>query len=177
MTLDPEWSALVVSIPEAEPVVGELRRRHDSSAAMGVDAHVTILFPFLAPAVIDEAELSRLAALYAGVEAFAARFATVGRFPGVLYLTPEPAVRWRALLVATWGAYPAYPPYEGIHDVVVPHLTVGEVEDPVARELEAEIAPGLPIDAAVSHVTLIASRGGPASVIAEFPLAAASGAR
>ena len=138
---------------------------------------MTVLFPFLEPAAIDDAELGRLEALYAGVAAFDARFAGVGRFPGVLYVAPEPAARWRALLAATWDAYPTHPPYGGIHDEVTPHLTVGEVSGSLASQLEQELAPRLPIEAAVSHVTLIAARGGPSSVVAEFPLAAPPGSR
>ena len=172
MSWDPEWSALVVFVPEAEPVVGEYRRRHDTSAAMGVAAHVTVLFPFVKPDSIDDGLLAALADLYADVPAFEARVRSIGRFPGVVYLTPEPAERWRALLAATSEAYPHLPPYEGVHDEVIPHLTVGEVDDPIASALERALAPRLPIAAAVTHIALIAAHGGPSEVVAEFPLAA-----
>jgi hypothetical protein len=43
-------SAVVVPVPEAEPRVGALRTALDPSAALGVPAHVTILYPFVAPA-------------------------------------------------------------------------------------------------------------------------------
>src|SRR6185312_14804244 len=50
----PRRTALIVAVPEAETAVGALRREHDSSAALGVPAHVTILFPFLPPERVDQ---------------------------------------------------------------------------------------------------------------------------
>ena len=38
-------SAVVIPVPEAEPLVGELRLEHDPAAAAGVPAHVTLLSP------------------------------------------------------------------------------------------------------------------------------------
>ncbi|HEV8561156.1 MAG TPA: hypothetical protein VGR06_32930 [Actinophytocola sp.] len=46
-------SALIVAVPEAEPVVGRHRRDLDHSAQWGVPAHVTVLYPFASPARID----------------------------------------------------------------------------------------------------------------------------
>ena len=40
-------SALVILVPEAEPVVGRLRQRYDPSAAVGMPAHITLNYPFL----------------------------------------------------------------------------------------------------------------------------------
>jgi hypothetical protein len=40
-------SALVV--PEAEPLVKPFRDRYDPSAAAGVPAHITLLYPFKQP--------------------------------------------------------------------------------------------------------------------------------
>ena len=40
-------SALVVAVPDAEPVVGHLMLRLDANAVLGVPAHVTVLFPFV----------------------------------------------------------------------------------------------------------------------------------
>lgn len=39
-------SALVVLVPEAEALVKSFRDRHDPSAAAGVPAHITLLYPF-----------------------------------------------------------------------------------------------------------------------------------
>ena len=42
-------SALIIAVPEAEPLVKALRERFDWSAAQGVPAHITILYPFIPP--------------------------------------------------------------------------------------------------------------------------------
>ena len=39
-------TALVIAVPEAEPVVGRLRSLYDEADTTGVPAHVTLLFPF-----------------------------------------------------------------------------------------------------------------------------------
>ena len=57
-------TALIIEVPEAEPAVGALRLAHDSSAARGVPAHVTILSPFADGAVVDEARLAELFARF-----------------------------------------------------------------------------------------------------------------
>ena len=42
-------SALVVLVPEAEGVVKPFRDLHDPSAAAGMPAHITLLYPFKHP--------------------------------------------------------------------------------------------------------------------------------
>ena len=42
-------SALLVAVPAAEPAVAAHRSRLDTSAAVGVPAHITVLYPFLPP--------------------------------------------------------------------------------------------------------------------------------
>jgi 2'-5' RNA ligase len=116
-------TALVIPVPEAEPYVARLRLLHDPSAALGVPAHVTVLFPFAPPDEVDEAGVAELTAAHA---AFAFELASVRCFGDeVTYLAPEPAAPFSALTDDAAARWPAYPPYEGVHDVVIPHLTVG----------------------------------------------------
>jgi hypothetical protein len=67
-------SALLLLVPAAEPVVGEHRARFDASARDGVPAHLTVLYPFLPPALIDDTVLASLIALFAGYPAFGSRW-------------------------------------------------------------------------------------------------------
>ena len=53
-------TALMFAVPEAEAAVGAIRLAHDWSAARGVPAHVTLLFPFAPPDEVDEAALRDL---------------------------------------------------------------------------------------------------------------------
>src|SRR5712675_2883024 len=55
-------SALIVRVPAAEPHVSGLRARFDPAAALGVPAHVTVLYPFVPPDRITAAVLARVRA-------------------------------------------------------------------------------------------------------------------
>ena len=118
-------TALVVLVPDAEPVVAEHRLRHDPAAADGVPAHVTVLYPFRAE--VDDATAAAVAAIAAAVPAFDATFRTTARFPGVvLYLDPEPAAPFRELIARCTAAFPDCPPYGGTIPDPIPHLTVAD---------------------------------------------------
>jgi 2'-5' RNA ligase len=138
-------TALIVVVPEAEPAVGALRLACDSSARLGVPAHITILFPFADTADLDE---QAVAELIASFPAFAFELDSVERFDnGLVWLHPEPSAPFTTLVEAVWRRFPEYPPYEGAHDVVIPHLTVSET--PVDVDVP------LPIEARARGVTLI----------------------
>lgn len=167
-------SALVVTVPEAEPAVGAHRAELDASAAFGVPAHVTVLFPFLPPERLDGAALADVAGIVAAVPAFDLTLARVDWFGDrVVWLAPEPAEPFRALTLALWRRYPEAPPYAGAHTGVIPHLTIGH-DAPRERlaAAAADVAAGLPIAARVETVRLIA-RGSPGEqwrTLRELPL-------
>jgi hypothetical protein len=79
-------SALIVEVPAAEPAVARRRERLDSSAPLGVPAHITVLYPFLPPGAIGPAVLGDLGRLFA---AAGARWVRAAVFP--LAGDPEPA--------------------------------------------------------------------------------------
>jgi hypothetical protein len=138
-------TALIVPVPEADPHIAGLRVAHDSSAALGVPAHVTILFPFFDVGDVDEAAV---ADLISGFPAFDFELDRVDRFPdGTTWLHPSPSLPFVDLTAAVWQRWPERPPYEGLHDEVIPHLTIGET--PIDVQLE------LPIAARARQVTLI----------------------
>jgi 2'-5' RNA ligase len=149
-------TALIVAVPEAEPLVGEWRAKHDRSAQHGVPAHITLLFPFMPAEEVDEQVLDDLHELFASQPALTFRLPRVARFPDVAWLAPEPAEPFEALTELIVSRYPDYPPYEGIHDVVIPHLTVAEGGPLLQDEVEAALTPSLPLEAESREVTLIA---------------------
>ncbi len=51
-------SAVLVPVPEAERVVSRHRIRLDPAAELGVPAHVTVLYPFVAPPAITATTLA-----------------------------------------------------------------------------------------------------------------------
>ena len=116
-----------VIVPVQVPVaVNRLRDRMDPSAAQGVPAHVTLLYPFMAPEQLKEDVRRRVEEIVAAEPVFPFALTSVERWPNVVYLTPEPDAPFRRLTRALAAAFPDYPPYEGAHSEVVPHLTVAQ---------------------------------------------------
>jgi 2'-5' RNA ligase len=155
-------SALIVAVPEAEPLVGRFRERYDTSAAVGVPAHVTLLYPFLPPEAIGPSDLAALTTLFASARPFDLVFRRCARFePKVLWLAPEPDAPLRDLMRRLFARWPECPPYAGTiaPDAVTPHLTVSDsiVGDHLDR-LDLAVAGGLPIAARVTAALLIENR-------------------
>ncbi len=118
-------SAVVVRLP-VPPALGRLRRRWDWGAGVGVPSHVTILFPFLPAARLDADVRRTMCEIAAAHGPFEVGFSRVGRFPGVVYLAPEPAEPFARLTAALVASFPEFPPYGGRFDEVIPHLTITE---------------------------------------------------
>lgn len=129
-------SALIIKVPEAEPLVGALRDRFDPVARLGVPAHVTILYPFMAPAIITPTVLHSLGMIASATRAFDFRFRATGRFPDTLYLAPTPTRDFIALTIRVAEAFPEFPPYGGKFDTIAPHLTVARGEESQLHGLE-----------------------------------------
>lgn len=145
---------MLVAVPEAEPVVGEWRRRYTLDAPAGIPAHVTILFPFVEPARLAEVE-ERLAELVAGTAAFELTFPRIARWPELVYLEPEPAGPFTALTHAIEREWPDHPPYGGAHETIVPHLTVAESGDSALLDrIATDVAPRLPIATHVREASM-----------------------
>jgi len=158
-------------VPEAAPLVSHWRDRLDPYAAVGIPAHVTVLAPFLDTGRIGAAELAALHGLFAACPAFDVTFPRCARFPGVLYLAPEPAGPFRALTGAVAARWPETPPYGGRFPDVVPHLTVAYSEDRSALDrVEAGLAGGLPARARIASAQLLANDQGRWTELASFRL-------
>ena len=136
-------TAFVVAVPEAEPLVAALRSRFDPSAAADVPAHITVLYPFMPPAQLTPQVLARAADALRGAGPFSFALARVRRFPGVLYLAPEPSAPFVAMTEALVQAFPAFPPFGGVHDRIVPHLTVAQGDEPTLQQADAELRAAL----------------------------------
>jgi 2'-5' RNA ligase len=164
-------TALIVAVPEAEPLVGEWRAKHDWSAQHGVPAHITLLFPFVPAEEVDEQLIGDLLDLFGSLPGFSFRLPRVVRFPEVAWLAPEPAEPFKGLTALIVSLYPAYLPYEGIHADTIPHLTVAEGGPALQHEVDAALTPSLPIEAEAREVTLfIEDESGQWTVGRRFPL-------
>jgi 2'-5' RNA ligase len=167
-------SALIIEVPEAEAAVRQHRDLLDDSASLGVPAHITVLFPFMPPQAIDDAVSGVLARLFAAVGRFGFRLDRTDWFGDeVLWLGPRDPGPFRALTERVCAAFPAFRPYEGQFEEVVPHLTVGDRRPlEVLRAAENAVQAWLPIEATAGAVTLMAQQvpGGRWSATATFSL-------
>lgn len=170
-------AALVVLVPELDPLVGRFRLAHDPSAALGVPAHVTINYPFIPAMTGDPGVDRKLKALFAGAEPFTFSFDRIARLPHLLYLPPEPVEPFREIIELVAERFPDSPPYGGQHRTVIPHLTLADTDDDsVLEAVEAELAlllhPLFPIHSHANHIWLIDNSSGSWQHLAAFPLGA-----
>lgn len=152
-TADP-ISGVIVRISLPAPLE-RIRRRHDLAAGAGAPAHVTLLFPFVPVAGLRPEVRRDLAEVAAGFEPFDVRFERVGRFPGIVYLAPEPAAPFAALTAAIAERFPAYPPYGGVFAEVIPHLTLTESETAPLDDIAATAERNLPFVRRAASVVLL----------------------
>lgn len=156
-------TALILPVPEADPVVQTWRARFDKHAAQGVPAHITLLTPFL-PLAAARAALPQLRSILGGQPPrFSLRVMT--RWDGLAVLCPEPSAwfsRVSQSLCRRWGLLP----YGGKHgDSAEPHLTVayGAEVPAITRArfdaIEQDISRHLPLSCVGRQVQLLAHDG------------------
>jgi hypothetical protein len=171
-------TALVVVVPEADPLVATFRALHHRAAVeRRVPPHVTVLVPFVPPELVDEQLRADVRAHAAALGAFDAELRRVATFSGHVWLAPTPRERFVELIRQIYWRFPDYPPYGGDHPEPEPHLTVGQAESPaelpaLAAAAERQLAPGLPLRFRVDALTLLAEGAdGVWRTIEAFPLA------
>jgi len=155
-----DYSGLIVPLPDLEPVVGEWRACYDAEF-VDTPAHVTVLFPWIPPGSLTEADLDAVGQLARSWQPFEVCFARFGDFQtfedaGVHYLAPEPADPFLALTDDVCAVWPEYPPYEGAFAEVVPHLTVSSSADAEqAAELRAAVEALLPVRTVAAELVVV----------------------
>lgn len=142
-------SAFIVPVPQAEPLVGDLRRRFDATAALGVPAHITVLVPFMDPRQITPEVLEQAQRALDRVAAFSFSLGAAARFPATAYVAPEPPGPFVRMNEALVEAFPDFQPYGGEHQEIVPHLTVADGNASEATEATAELQARLDASGAV----------------------------
>ncbi|MGZ4699451.1 MAG: 2'-5' RNA ligase family protein, partial [Oryzihumus sp.] len=117
--------------------------------------------------------LADLAAICRRVGSVQVTFRRTGWFDGadVLWLDPEPAAPFVSLTGAIAARWPEAQPYGGVHDEVVPHLTVAEAAPAAEVErMQDELAAALPLRSVVDHAWLYAFDGLAWSPVWALPL-------
>jgi len=158
-------SALVVFVPEAESLLSRIRKTHEYLASLVMPAHITLLYPFKDPDKIDKAVRQALTRYFRTIPRFRFSLTRTGRFPGVLYLVPEPSEPFLHLIEGLCNLYPEHPPYGGAYARVLPHLTVAEAPDEdqlreITTAFKRDCAGVLPVEVSVSEVWLVVNREG-----------------
>jgi len=131
--------------------------------------HLTVLDPFVPSFGLDATVLAGVREVVAEFDPFSYELVRVQRFPGVLYLAPEPAEPFIAIIEALWRRFPEHPPYGGAFDAVVPHVTLALGEEPPG--LADYVAERLPLSGSVNEVELrMEDSSGRWGVAERFPL-------
>ena len=176
MSGDPARTALVVVADAAEETLAPWRRRYNASAVeRRIPSHVTILFPLVPAAEVDDELLSDLRGLYAPLAPFAYALSRIETFPGVAWLAPDPATPFDTLIERTRAAFPDRPPYGDQALEPVPHCTVGVTGDAQAleamvRALRSGLRSATPIRCDATAVSLLQEHAdGTWSTRATFP--------
>jgi len=138
--------AIVVPFEGLAPVVDDLRERTCASKpSHGMPPHVTLLYP--APGDVDA--IGEVLVTFA---AFDVVFARLDRFPGTVWLAPEPAEPFVRVTEALVRRFPEHRPYDGAFTEIVPHLTVAQsaFDDAVSS-----VEPSLPLRLRVERAVLL----------------------
>ena len=118
-------SALVVPVSLPRRLERE-RRLHVSVAALGVPAHLTLLYPFVAPADLTNRDRLRIASILKRHPGFDFQLGRIRAWPTALYLDVRPVAPFARLVEALVAAYPAWVPYGGAFPYL-PHVTVADL--------------------------------------------------
>ncbi|MGH3009573.1 MAG: 2'-5' RNA ligase family protein [Gaiellaceae bacterium] len=137
----PPEHALVVPFPGLVEPVG---------IANDLPPHVTVLFPC-------PDDVSAIGDVLAPFGAFDVTFARLERFPGTLWLAPEPGEPFVAMTEAMVERWPDHQPYGGSFDTIVPHLSVAQGQ---LDETETLLEPLLPLRSRAESVVLYERAGG-----------------
>ena len=127
----------------------------DDKPSIGVPAHITLIFPFVPTAQLNQPTVTSLTQILRDTAPFEFELGAAARFPTTLYLAPEPSAAFVRLTEAIVRRFPEYPPYGGAFDNIVPHLTVAHGNDAVMDEAEADLQSSLPIKSIAREALLL----------------------
>ncbi|UPG93064.1 2'-5' RNA ligase family protein [Luteibacter aegosomatissinici] len=135
-------------VPDAEPLVGDLRARLDPASKLGLGAHFTLLYPFHDTVEITPAHLASLREVGRRHAALAFSLERVGAFPSTVWLAPDPDEAIIQLANELEATFSGRPKVGREFNAFVPHLSVARNlrraadRDAVVRTLEDRLAGG-----------------------------------
>ncbi len=149
-------SGLVIPVPEADELLSSVAEEYPSAVREGVPAHVSVLYPFVPVAEIDDSAIETLTGLFRARPPLSVRFGSCHREEGFVFLRPEPVDGVAELTAGARRHWPEVVPYEGAHGAVEPHLTVTmKQSSDTAAAIERDTAEWLPIAAELREAWLV----------------------
>ena len=117
------------------PSLERLRRSSVGDAVDGLPAHITLLYPFVAPDRLDQDVREELQAVVAPLATLGYELTGPARWPDTVFAAVEPARPFVELQAALAADFPAFPIYgRDAAFEFVPHVTIAEgaaADDPV----------------------------------------------
>ena len=144
--------AIKVRLP---PDLERFRVTNVGNAALGVPAHITLIYPFAPADRLDARVRVAVAAALSGHPTFEFALSAAQRWPGVLYLPVTPVEPFEAIVRSLVAAFPDHLPSAGEFPYI-PHVTIAEGEHRVLARLRAPSKPAPAESQLVTRVLLIA---------------------
>src|SRR5579862_7268647 len=113
-------TTLLLPVPNLPRALCSLRNQWDPTARQKLPPHVTASYPYLHESRVNAEVIAELRDCCLEHDAIDVSFARTARFPGVLYLAPDPAEPFLALTEEFTRRWPECPPYGGAYSSVVP---------------------------------------------------------
>jgi 2'-5' RNA ligase len=138
--------AVVVPFTGLSELVDDWRERTClAKPSHGVPPHVTLLTP-------SRGDVEDLVEVMGRFAPFDVLFPRLDRFPGTLWLAPDPSETFVAMTESLVARWPECLPYSGIFSRVTPHLTVAQRDLDDATEA---LSPLLPVQSRAESVLLL----------------------
>jgi hypothetical protein len=153
-------TGLVIPIPAADALLGSVGARYPGTVRAGLPAHVSLLYPFVVAAELDERVTTALHELFVEQVPIPIDFVECYRRGGFVALRPESSDGLKELMTRTWCRWPDVVPYEGVFGDVEPHVTVAtRCSEQTAARIKQEVTAELPICAELREAWLLAFEG------------------
>ncbi|PZS15808.1 MAG: hypothetical protein DLM60_16340 [Pseudonocardiales bacterium] len=153
-------TGLVIPVPAADALLASVGDRYPGTVREGLPAHVSLLYPFVVAAELDERVTTALNELFVEQLPIAVDFVECYRRGGFVALRPDPSDWLDELISKTRRRWPDVVPYEGVYGDVEPHLTVAlRCSAETAVRIEQEVSAELPIWAELCEAWLLVFEG------------------
>lgn len=150
-------TALVIPVPAADALLASVGVGYPETVREGVPAHVSLLYPFVPAAELDERVIKALGELLAEQGPMLVEFGECYHRGGFVAVRPDPLEGLTELVSTVRRRWPQVVPYEGRYGDVEPHVTLAvDASEETAVRIEQEVSAQLPISAELRKAWLVA---------------------